>query len=399
MRSTTTAAAALSTVLLLTLPGCTFQGVNSLPLPGAVGRGPTATTYYVDIANVGTLEPNSPVLIDDVFVGSIRSMRVANWHAHVDVSVKPGISVPANAVATVGQTSLLGSMHLALDPPPGQQPSGRLAPGAAIPLNRASTYPSTEQTLSALSVFINSGGVSQIGDIVHNANLALGGREQQIRDTLTRLDTFIGALDRQRDNFTATIEGLDRLTATLSGQTDTISAALRDIPPALAVLIAERPRLTDALNKLRTFSTVTTRLINDSQADLISNLNNLQPTLAALADLGPRLDEMLGYAAIFPLSQDVINRAVRGDYLNLFSVFDLTIPRLKRTLFRGTRWGDITTQLVPAPGEPYYQQYTYNPLAEPVNPSVPALDGAESPTVGTSSPAPAPATPQPSGAG
>ena len=66
MRSTTTAVAAVSSVLLLTLPGCTFQGMNSLPLPGAVGRGPTATTYYVDIANVGTLEPNSPVLIDDV---------------------------------------------------------------------------------------------------------------------------------------------------------------------------------------------------------------------------------------------------------------------------------------------------------------------------------------------
>jgi len=40
-------------------------------------------------------------------------------------------------------------------------------------LNRSSTYPSTEQTLSALSVVVNGGGVGQIGDIVREFNAAL----------------------------------------------------------------------------------------------------------------------------------------------------------------------------------------------------------------------------------
>ena len=43
--------------------GCSFRGLNSIPLPGAVGRGPEAQTFHVELANVGTLEPNSPVLI------------------------------------------------------------------------------------------------------------------------------------------------------------------------------------------------------------------------------------------------------------------------------------------------------------------------------------------------
>ena len=55
-----------------------------------------------------TLESNSPVMIDDVVVGSVGKMTVDNWHADVEVSVKPDVVVPANAVATVGQTSLLG---------------------------------------------------------------------------------------------------------------------------------------------------------------------------------------------------------------------------------------------------------------------------------------------------
>ncbi len=54
---------------------------------------------------------------------------------------------PANAVATVGQTSLLGSMHLAFGPAGrARTRHGRLKPRATIPLTKTSTYPSTEQT-------------------------------------------------------------------------------------------------------------------------------------------------------------------------------------------------------------------------------------------------------------
>ncbi len=100
------------------------------------GRGPDATIYHVEVANVATLESNSPVLINDVVVGSVGKMTVKDWHADVEISVKPDVVVPANAVATVGQTSLLGSMHLALNPPLGEKPSGRLQPGAHDPAER-----------------------------------------------------------------------------------------------------------------------------------------------------------------------------------------------------------------------------------------------------------------------
>ncbi len=113
----------------LALTGCTFNGLNSLPLPGTVGRGPDATVYHLELANVGTLEANSPVMVSDVSVGSVSRMTVRDWHADVEISVTPGVVIPpANAVATVGQTSLLGSMHIALDPPSGQPPTGRLSP-------------------------------------------------------------------------------------------------------------------------------------------------------------------------------------------------------------------------------------------------------------------------------
>jgi phospholipid/cholesterol/gamma-HCH transport system substrate-binding protein len=353
---------AIGCCVMLTGTGCAFHGLNSLPLPGAVGRGSDADTYHVELANVITMESNSPVMIDDVVVGSVVTMTVKDWHANVQISVKHGLDIPANVEASIGQTSLLGSMHLELNPPLGQPGVGRLRPGATIPLSRSSTYPSTEQTLSSLSLIINGGGLSQIGEIIHNFSAALAGRGGAVRDLINRFDTFVGTLDQQRDNIVASIQALDQLGGTFAAQHDVITQALRQLPPALDVLIKERPRLTAALDGLRKFSNTATGLINDTQADLVRNLKNLEPTVKGLAEVGPEIDTALAALSVFPFTQNFVDRAIRGDYFNLHVILDLTIPKLKSGLFLGTHWGQLGEQLIPAPGDPPYLQYTRDPL-------------------------------------
>ncbi|MBB2993707.1 virulence factor Mce-like protein [Mycolicibacterium iranicum] len=360
--------AAIAACVTMTASGCTFDGLNSLPLPGTVGTGSGAVTYHLRIANIGTLESNSPVLLNDVVIGAVRKMTVSDWHADVDVSVKPDVVVPANAVATVGQTSLLGSMHIALDPPVGEEPSGRLQPGADVALDRTSTYPSTEQTLSSLSLVVNGGGLTQIGDIIHNFNAALDGRQIQIRDLLTRINNVVGMLDTQRHNIVATIDAMNRLAGTFAGQRDVLTEALQRIPAALEVLNNERPRFTTAMEKLGVFSSTASQLINDSQDDIVRNLTNLEPAIKALADIGPDLATALGFLPSYPYTQEFIDRGIRGDYMNQFIVFDFTIPRLKQGMLLGTRWGDANASLVPAPGDPWYSSYTLDPLQAPVTP-------------------------------
>ena len=381
---------------MLTGTGCAFHGLNSLPLPGAVGRGPDADIYHVELANVITMESNSPVMIDDVVVGSVGPMTVKDWHADVQISVKHDLVIPANVEASIGQTSLLGSMHLELNPPLGQPGVGRLRPGATIPLSRSSTYPSTEQTLSSLSLIINGGGLSQIGEIIHNFSAALAGRGGAVRDLINRFDTFVGTLDQQRDNIVASIQALDQLGGTFAAQHDVITQALHKLPPALDVLIKERPRLTAALDGLRKFSNTATGLINDTQADLVRNLKNLEPTVKGLAEVGPEIDTALAALSVFPFTQNFVDRAVRGDYFNLHVILDLTIPKLKSGLFLGTHWGQLGEQLIPAPGDPPYLQYTRDPLHGGFGPPPgPPPPGAPAPLAGV--PPAGPQAPPPPG--
>ncbi|MBO0854913.1 MAG: MCE family protein [Nocardia sp.] len=356
-------------VTVLLAAGCGWSGVDSLPLPGATGRGPKASVYHVEMANVGTLVSNAPVMIDDVVVGSVGAVKVRNWHADVEISVKPDVAVPGNAVATVGQTSLLGSTHLALNPPPGTKPAGRLQPGGTVPLPRTSTYPSTEQTLASLSVVLNGGGLGQINDIIANLDQAFSGREGAVRDLIPRLNTFMTTLDSQRDNLLSTMQGLNRMSQTFAQQRDTVAQTLQKIGPALNVLLTERPNITTALDKLRTFSDTATGVINQTQGDLLANLRNLEPTLKDLADVGPKLANALAFLTVFPYGQYAIDHGLRGDYLNLFAVIDLTVPRLRRELLLGTPLGDPNAVLQGMVGDPPYGgKQTNDPLGAPVAP-------------------------------
>ncbi len=209
---------------------------------------------------------------------------------------------------------------------------------------------------------LNRGGLGQIGDIVTNLNDALGGREDAVRDLLTRLDTFVGTLDTQRADIVETIDGLNRLAGTVSGQRDVVADVLDRLPAALEVLLQERPAFTTALDRLRTFSDTATAVVTDTRQDLVTNLEHLEPTLRALADVGTDLDKALAYATVYPYGQSVIDRAVRGDYLNLFATVDLTVPPAPARIAARHPWGRSECVVQAAVGDPGYAQPTRDPL-------------------------------------
>jgi ABC-type transporter Mla subunit MlaD len=173
-----------------------------------------------------------------------------------------------------------------------------------------------------------------------------------------------------------------------------LTRALHTIPPALDTLIHEQPTITTALRELGVFSDTATAVVNDTQADLVTNLHNLEPTICSLANVGPDLDRGLAFVSSYPLTQDFIDRAVRGDYINLFATLDLTVNRLKSGLFLGTRWGREGLTLVPAPGDPGYNAYTNNPLGVGVTPPTAPNPTAVPDGVGPPPPRPA-GTPPP----
>lgn len=364
-RALRTVVAATSATVLLA--GCGFQGARSIPLPGGEGTGDDAFRVTVEFEDVLDLVPQSAVKVDDVTVGSVRTIDLNGYTARVVVSINGDVKIPANTTVSLRQTSLLGEKFVSFDRPPVEQAKGQLRGGETIGLDRTQRSAEIEEVLSALSLVLNGGSLEQLKVINTELVNALQGREADVKDLLTQLDTFVGGLDAQKQTIVRALDSLDRLTARLVTERQTIATALNDIPPGVQVLTEQRAQITRMLTALDELSGVAVRTIEGSRQNTRASLQALQPILGQLAAAGQDLPRSLELLTTYPFPR-TIDQGIKGDFANLFVTLDLDLQQILQA---------ETGQGGGQPAPP--------PAAVPGTPSVPA----PVPTV------PAPAVPLP----
>ncbi|WP_102143252.1 MCE family protein [Mycobacterium hubeiense] len=321
----------------ITVSGCAdWRGLNSLPLPGTAGGGPGAYTIQAELPEVVNLQNNSRVRVNDVTVGNVTRIDRQGWHALVTIRLDGNVDLPANATATLGQTSLLGSLHIELAPPTDVPPQGKLKDGSLIPLSNSSTYPTTEETLSALSLLLNGGGVGRIEEITKELSTAFAGRADDLRSLLTQLDLFVQYLDDQKDDILAAADSLNNLVGQIAEQKPVVDRALKTVPQALSVLRDERETIAEAVDKLGKFSALAADSVNQTKENLVKELKDLGPVLESLANAGQDLTRSLDFYSTFPFPKPTLSKWLRGDYANLTAVIDLTLSRLDASFLTGT---------------------------------------------------------------
>ncbi|MEI4270109.1 MCE family protein [Klenkia sp. LSe6-5] len=293
-------AAALACAAVL-LSGCGFRGAYSIDLPGGADVGDDPYSVQIQFTDVLDLVPQSGVRVADVPVGKVTDVQLGDdWTAVVTVEVNGDVDLPANAVAMIQQSSLLGEKYVELAAPGGEAPSGQLEDGSLITLDRTNRNVEVEEVLGALSLVLNGGGLTQLQTITSELGQALEGRTEAVRDTLDQLDTFIGGLDVQREEINRALDSVDALASTLAANTGTLTTALDTIGPGLAVLEDQRGLLVSMLQSLAQLGDVGTRVINQTGADTVANLQDLQPILSQLAAAGPNLAGSLDLLLTYP---------------------------------------------------------------------------------------------------
>ncbi|WP_319449820.1 MULTISPECIES: MCE family protein [unclassified Mycobacterium] len=361
-------------IVLTTLSGCGWHGLNSLPLPGTAGTGPGSFEVKAQIPDITNIERNSRVRVGDVTVGNVTDVQLEGWHALVTMRLDGDVRLPANSTVKVGQTSLLGSMHIELAPPTEAAPEGRLTDGALIPLSSSGSYPTTEQTLASVSLLLNGGGLGQIGDITDALSTALSvNRDQDVRQLIEQLKILTTHLNDQTQEIIGTAESLNKLAGQFAAQKPVIDEALQAIPRAAAVLADQREKIVETLDKTGQLAALTNAAISPTKDALVQQLNDLAPVVKSLADAGPALTRALSLLATLPIPQEKLRKLMRGDYQNTTLILDLTLSRIDGTLLTGTRFEGALTELemqwgrtigqVPSPytaGNPLIVPYHFN---------------------------------------
>jgi phospholipid/cholesterol/gamma-HCH transport system substrate-binding protein len=318
---------------VLLLAGCQFGGLNSLNMPGTAGHGSGSYTITVELPDVATLPQNSPVMIDDVTVGSVSGIDAVQrpdgtFYAAVTLSLDENVDLPQNARATVAQTSLLGSQHVELIPPVDQSGQGRLKEGSNIPLSQTGRYPTTEEVLSSLGVVVNKGNLGALQDITDEAYAAVAGRAGSFADLIPRLAELTGSLDQQTADIIAAADGLNRFAGILARSKNSLGKTLDSLPAALKVLNDNRTNIVDAFTALRSFAGVASHVLSETKSDFAADFKDLYPVVKAFNDNADDFISDLELLPTFPFHYKYLRNAVRGDYLNVFVTFDLTLRRL-----------------------------------------------------------------------
>ncbi|MBB3753949.1 phospholipid/cholesterol/gamma-HCH transport system substrate-binding protein [Mycolicibacterium sp. BK634] len=344
------AAVAVSVILALAAgtSGCglkNWQGLNSLSLPGTEGNGPGSFTIEAEMPDINNIQPNSRVRVGDATVGHITKIELKGWHALVTMRLNGDVVLPANAIAKIGLTSILGSQHIELSAPATTPPQGRLHDGSLIPLANSQSYPTVEQTLAAVSTVLNGGGLGQIQDITEAFSTAFRGREQDLRSIIGEIDRFTANLNDQTDDIIAATESLNTLAGTFAASQPVLDKALKTVPEALAVLNNERDNLANAADGLGKFANLVITTVDGSKANLVKELKDIGPVLESLANAGPSMTRALSLILTFPFPNETIEKWQRGDYANMTAVVDLTLSRIDQGLFTGTRWEGNLTEL------------------------------------------------------
>jgi phospholipid/cholesterol/gamma-HCH transport system substrate-binding protein len=319
----------------LVLSSCGWQGIASVPLPGGPGTGDDAMTIYVQMPDTLALNVNSRVRVADVYVGRVRAIELKNWVATLTLDLQSGVKLPENTLAKIGQTSLLGSQHVQLDPPPdpSQQP---LRNGSVIPLQNSSAFPTTERVLASIATILRGGGVQNLEVIQTELNNVLTGRADQIREFLNKLDTFTDELNQQRQDITRAIDSTNRLLSIVGQRNETLDRVLTEFPPLIEHFAETRDLFADAVEALGRISVAADNALAPTSDNLNTNLENLQRPLKQLGRASPYLIGALKLMLTAPFSIENVPKVVRGDYLNVSLMVDLTLSAVDNGILSGT---------------------------------------------------------------
>jgi len=195
-------------LLGLALAWITFESLNG----GRLFKKP-GYTLVAGFANLKGLKTGDEVRMAGVKVGAVELTRLAGHRVEALLAIEPGIKIPVDAVASVEQSSLLGSNYLGVS-------FG--TPGG--PLLKDNDEIKTKPTVDMSEVISQLGNLgSKLEQVIGDIGKSMGGGDKgSIFERIDKLVTDNGP------KLTETISNLQDITARIKGSEGTLGKLVND---------------------------------------------------------------------------------------------------------------------------------------------------------------------------
>jgi phospholipid/cholesterol/gamma-HCH transport system substrate-binding protein len=246
--------------------------------------------------DVGDLAPEAPVMMADVKVGTVDSIRLDHQLALVEMTLDPNAQVPAGVTARVRRTSLLGERIVDLQIPPGLSGSAPLLRDGQV-IQHTLIRPDLEDLVRSGTDALAPIAASEVSTLVDEGAKGFGGQGDTLKALLLNFHDIVHAYAQRTDDIQSVIDSMNQLNTTLAAHADAQGRSIVNSERALRVLQEESGQLHKAIHALNELS-IGARSILKAHADemgrffgqmrvILAVLNSEQKDLEGILQMAP----------------------------------------------------------------------------------------------------------------
>lgn len=234
------------------------------------------------------------VRLNGVLVGQVREVAQDGEQASIELGLRPGAAeeIPGDVSVEILPTTLFGQKYVSLVTP-GSPASEPLRDGDVIPSDRVDTNVELSAILADLFPLLRSVNPADLNATLNALATALGGRGEQLGETLVELDDYLGAI-------TDDLPTLRRDLALLADVAETYDGAAEDLLTTLDNVTVTARTVVDNEEQLGTFfadvagvGRTSRRILEENEANLIRIGEVTAPMMELLATYSPQFPCLL----------------------------------------------------------------------------------------------------------
>ena len=270
-------------VALLMLTGCSNDP-----------EGKVIQARFDDVADVF---PLAPVMYADITVGKVTKIALDGRQALVTIELQKDSDVPANVIARIRRTSVLGERIIDLAVPDDQEPSvAALEDGDEIdrdrdpcgprePRGRGQRRPRSDRRIAG-------------GNDDQRGAKGFGGNGEQLSQIVLNFRDITGTFNENSETIKSLIRNIDDFNRVVAEEADAHERAVVNTARALRVLDEESVKLTAAIESLARLATGSRSLLNahvdemdhffQQARTIVGALHNQQSSIVKLLMYAPR---------------------------------------------------------------------------------------------------------------
>ncbi|HYF74116.1 MAG TPA: MCE family protein, partial [Nocardioides sp.] len=201
-----------------------------------------------------------------------------------------------NVSVQILPTTLFGQKFVSFVTP--DEPSGRsLSDGDVIPSDRVETNVELSRILANLFPLLRSVQPADLNATLNALATALGGRGEQLGETMDQLDGYLGEIDDHLPTLREDLVKLADVARTYDLAAPDLLAVLRDVTVTGQTVIDNKEQLGTFFADLQGLADTSTRVLRDNSANLIRVGQVTEPMLRLLAVYSPELPCLIKGAA------------------------------------------------------------------------------------------------------